>query len=67
MKLGIRLGSEYIDVESCWDENIRDEILMHRGISKIISSHHNYKDTPNWSSLQRAFELCYNNGAVGMK
>lgn len=40
LRLAVRHGCEYIDMESHWSESSRHDLLTNRGCSKIIASHH---------------------------
>uniref|UniRef100_A0A6A7G6N7 shikimate kinase n=1 Tax=Hirondellea gigas TaxID=1518452 RepID=A0A6A7G6N7_9CRUS len=62
-RLAIRLGVEFLDLESQWSEYSRNEILSSRGRSKIIVSHHSPKDNGGSAEdLRQLFHLCSQNG-----
>ena len=51
--LGIRLGCEYLDVECCWDSHLLEDLVKHRGFTKIIAS---WTGDLAWDS-RRALEI----------
>ncbi|KAH8175326.1 EPSP synthase (3-phosphoshikimate 1-carboxyvinyltransferase) domain-containing protein [Sarocladium implicatum] len=46
--LGLRLGVEYLDVETTSPANIIDEVTARKGHAKIIASHHDPQGALSW-------------------
>eukprot|EP00668_Euglena_longa_P033180 GGOE01042710.1.p1 GENE.GGOE01042710.1~~GGOE01042710.1.p1 ORF type:complete len:1501 (+),score=423.57 GGOE01042710.1:568-4503(+) len=55
LRHGIRLGCEYVDMETCWSLQARGQLLGNRGISRIISSFHDPKGLLPWSEMKLHF------------
>lgn len=44
IQLGVRLGCEFVDLESCWGTKAKAAVLNSKGISRIIASYHDFSD-----------------------
>lgn len=51
----VELGADYVDVESSCDEAAIKKIIKNKRKSKIIVSHHNFKETPDNLSLSKSY------------
>ena len=49
MLLAAQFGCEYIDVEFSWPESLKQEIVKHKGSSKLIASVHDWTGEVRWS------------------
>jgi 3-dehydroquinate dehydratase type I len=49
MFLAAQHGCEYIDVEFPWPESLKQEIVKHKGASKLIASVHDWTGDIRWS------------------
>ncbi|KAL6248621.1 hypothetical protein RBB50_004876 [Rhinocladiella similis] len=49
MLLAAQYGCEYIDVEFPWPEYLKQEIVKHKGASKLIASVHDWTGEVKWS------------------
>ncbi|KIW48940.1 shikimate-5-dehydrogenase [Exophiala oligosperma] len=49
MLLAAQHGCEYIDVEFAWPESLKQEIVKHKGTSKLIASVHDWTGDIRWS------------------
>eukprot|EP00667_Euglena_gracilis_P001208 EG_transcript_1208 len=52
---GVRLGCEYVDMETCWSLQARGQLLANRGVSRIISSFHDPKGLLPWPEMKLHF------------
>lgn len=64
LQLGVRLGCEFVDVETCWSRQARDKIVANRGRSAIISSYHAVQAPSSESDVKAIFRECYARGQV---
>jgi len=62
LKLGIRLGCEYIDVEITSSFNYRNSLLSSKQRSKVIASFHDPQGVLSFSELKFKFEEATQNG-----
>lgn len=46
--LGLRLGVEYLDVETTSPANVIDEVSAHKGYTQLIASHHDPEGALSW-------------------
>jgi pentafunctional AROM polypeptide len=53
---GVRLGCEFVDMETCWSCQARDKLLANKGSSKIISSFHDPMGCCSWPEMKMQFE-----------
>ncbi|MCO5607467.1 hypothetical protein L7F22_061663 [Adiantum nelumboides] len=61
LKLGLRHGCEYVDLELRWPEARLDAVRAHRGHSKIIASWHDWSGQMKWedaSTLSKFEQAC---------
>uniref|UniRef100_A0A7S1NAR1 Pentafunctional AROM polypeptide n=1 Tax=Eutreptiella gymnastica TaxID=73025 RepID=A0A7S1NAR1_9EUGL len=59
---GIRLGCEYVDMETCWSQVNRDKVLSNKGCSKIIASFHDPAGLCSWPDIKMHFEEASHKG-----
>ena len=65
LSLAVRLACEFVDVEACWDETVRLQLLENKLSSKIIASYHCFHDRPSLESTRAFFEKCLAVGVTG--
>jgi pentafunctional AROM polypeptide len=44
LKLGVRLGSDFVDVEGCWSTKAKQAILEDKRGARVITSYHDFTD-----------------------
>ncbi|KAG6877429.1 hypothetical protein C0993_007480 [Termitomyces sp. T159_Od127] len=66
LKLALRLGVEYVDVEVTLPEKCIRELVSHKGSSKIIASFHDWSGKLKWNSLaiKEQYELANQFGDI---
>lgn len=64
LHLAVRLGCEFVDVETCWSRKARDLIEKKRHRSAIISSYHAVQEPSSESDVKAIFRECYSQGKV---
>jgi pentafunctional AROM polypeptide len=64
LQLGVRLGCEFVDVETCWSQQARKQIVARRGRSAVISSYHAVQAPSSEADVKGIFRECYANGRV---
>jgi pentafunctional AROM polypeptide len=52
IKLGLRTGCEYVDLEMGWKSERKEAVKVHRGHSHIIASWHDWTGTWKWNSSE---------------
>ena len=59
LNLGVRLGCEYVDMETCWADQHRSQLLANRNTARIICSYHHViaASSELWQTGLRATEL----------
>ena len=45
LKLGVRLGAEFVDVEGCWSTKAKQAVLEDKRCARVITSYHDFTDT----------------------
>ena len=51
LRLGLRLGCEYVDVEACWSQHAQTMLMRERGPSRIIASFHDPEGRITWAEM----------------
>lgn len=64
LALGVRVGCEFVDVETCWSRPARDALLRSRRRSAIISSFHAIQTPTSEAEARAIFRECYHQGKV---
>ncbi|KAF4139019.1 Shikimate / quinate 5-dehydrogenase [Phytophthora infestans] len=64
LQLGVRLGCEFVDMETCWSRKAREQLLAHRHRSAIISSFHAVQKPTSEAEAKAIFRECYSQGRV---
>ncbi|TMW57787.1 hypothetical protein Poli38472_014390 [Pythium oligandrum] len=64
LSLGIRLGCEFVDVETCWSVAARRRLIASRGRTAIISSYHAIQSRTTEIEARAIFRECYASGEV---
>ncbi|CEG36095.1 3-phosphoshikimate 1-carboxyvinyltransferase [Plasmopara halstedii] len=64
LQLGVRLGCEFVDMETCWSHKAREQFLLHRHRSAIISSFHAVQKPMSEAEIKAIFRTCYSQGRV---
>ncbi|KAF1326634.1 3-phosphoshikimate 1-carboxyvinyltransferase, partial [Globisporangium splendens] len=64
LHLAVRLGCEFVDVETCWSRKARDELLASRHRSAVISSFHAIQEPTSEAQAKAIFRECYHQGKV---
>jgi pentafunctional AROM polypeptide len=55
-ELGLRLGVEYVDVETTWPEDRVKKLVAAKGVSQIIASWHDWTGAFNWADAQEKYD-----------
>ena len=65
LKLAIKAGAKYVDLEYEAEENYRKELIdfAHHNNCDVIISYHNFKKTPDISELKKILDECFSFGA----
>lgn len=64
LQFGIRLGCEFVDVETCWSRKAREHLLANRRRSAVISSFHAIQEPTSEVQAKAIFRECYQQGKV---
>lgn len=64
LALGVRLGCEFVDVETCWSRAARSQLLATRRRSAVISSFHAVQTPSSEADVKAIFRECYDQGRV---
>ncbi|KAE9312852.1 Pentafunctional AROM polypeptide [Phytophthora fragariae] len=64
LQLGVRLGCEFVDMETCWSRKAREQLVAHRHRSAIISSFHAVQKPTSEAETKLIFHDCYSHGKV---
>jgi len=56
LNIGVRNFCEFIDLEACWSVNGRSKFMENTGISKVISSAHDFVGKVTEASLKKMFQ-----------
>lgn len=64
LAFGVRLGCEFVDVETCWSRKAREHLLATRRRSAIISSFHAIQEPTSEAEAKAIFRECYQQGKV---
>ncbi len=66
IRLGLRSGCEYVDLEMAWPRSVLDVVMKEKGHSHIIASWHDWTGEMKWDGpeVQEKYELCAKNGDV---
>eukprot|EP00002_Diphylleia_rotans_P020009 TRINITY_DN3877_c1_g2_i7.p1 TRINITY_DN3877_c1_g2~~TRINITY_DN3877_c1_g2_i7.p1 ORF type:complete len:1452 (+),score=294.87 TRINITY_DN3877_c1_g2_i7:52-4407(+) len=62
--IGLRLGCEFIDMETCWSLAAQKSILQRRGVCKVIASYHDRQNDWSEAEVVAAYEQCLCNGSA---
>lgn len=57
LKLGLRNGCEYVDLELHWPDERLDAVRAHKGHSQIIASQHDFSGSVKWNAAAAAEQL----------
>ncbi|RLN89902.1 hypothetical protein BBJ28_00010921 [Nothophytophthora sp. Chile5] len=64
LHLGVRLGCEFVDMETCWSVKAREHLLAQRQRSAIISSFHAVQEPSSEAQIKLIFRECYSQAKV---
>ncbi|CAH0473101.1 unnamed protein product [Peronospora belbahrii] len=64
LQLGVRLGCEFVDMETCWSSKARENLMAHRHRSAVISSFHAVQKPTSEAEIKAIFRECYSQGKV---
>uniref|UniRef100_M4BYJ7 Pentafunctional AROM polypeptide n=1 Tax=Hyaloperonospora arabidopsidis (strain Emoy2) TaxID=559515 RepID=M4BYJ7_HYAAE len=64
LRLGVRLGCEFVDMETCWSPKAREQLMAGRHRSAIISSFHAVQKPTSEAKIKTIFRECYSEGKV---
>ncbi|TYZ61732.1 hypothetical protein PybrP1_012406 [[Pythium] brassicae (nom. inval.)] len=64
LALGVRLGCEFVDVETCWSRAARAQLLAARRRSAVISSFHAVQQPTSEADVKAIFRECHEQGRV---
>lgn len=64
LQLGVRLGCEFVDMETCWSRAAREKLLAQRQRTAIISSFHAIQTPTSEAQGKTIFRECYIQGKV---
>ncbi|TDH65363.1 hypothetical protein CCR75_002996 [Bremia lactucae] len=64
LHLGVRVGCEFVDMETCWSRKACEQLLLHRHRSAIISSFHAVQKPISEAETKAIFHQCYAQGQV---
>ncbi|RLN59111.1 hypothetical protein BBJ29_003958 [Phytophthora kernoviae] len=64
LQLGVRLGCEFVDMETCWSRKAREQLLAHRHQTAVISSFHAVQEPTSEAQVKSIFRECYSQGRV---
>ncbi|CAI5743214.1 unnamed protein product [Hyaloperonospora brassicae] len=64
LQLGVRLGCEFVDMETCWSRKAREHLMARRHRSAIISSFHAVQKPTSEAETRAIFRECFSQGRV---
>eukprot|EP00906_Rhabdomonas_costata_P026554 RCo037837 len=62
LHFGVRLGCEYVDMETCWSSAERNKLLANKGFSKILASFHDPLGRCSWPEMKLQITEASHNG-----